>query len=422
MTSKICPTAKRPRWNWPMAAAAALLACPLSFSATAETDLACEQAIAAVEARTPDLPRGLMRAVGKVESGRRASDGQIRPWPYTINVDGKGHYFPSAQAAMAFLREPGTWLARSVDVGCMQINLRYHPLAFEARADGFDAHPNVQYAAQYLLQLRQQHGSWDAAVRHYHSSDPVRQARYLGLVNRWRGAAPAELQSAPLQPATALAPAALIRVSDVAPQVRPAAMDGTLGQARTAMVRGEHETAARLCAAVPADSPMHVEALFCLALAAERRGDARAAMRHYAAVLMRKPTDGAALTSVLRLAQQSPAAIADWDKGVRWSQPHDALPALLTLARTGAPKWEEQLARAELLATEPQDLQALLLIAMTWEQAGEFERARRSFSQLLDRIPKNRESLALAVQERINSLPDPAPAAAPALPASQVRR
>ncbi|HQS31402.1 MAG: hypothetical protein B7X59_00560 [Polaromonas sp. 39-63-203] len=408
-----------------LVAAAAALACAGALAAPLDTDLACERAIATVEARIPELPRGLLAAVGRIESGRVGSDGRHRPWPYTVNVDGKGHYFSSKDAALAFLREPQTQRARSVDVGCMQISLKHHPLAFEARAEGFDPQRNVDYAAQYLQQLRQQHGGWDAAVSYYHSSEPARQGRYLALVNRSRGRAPEPAQrSAQAIPATP-AHAGLIRVSDVAtrPPVPATVAEGQLEQARRAFMAGEHAAAAQMCAAIPAESPDYIEAQFCLALAAEMTGDARTAMRHFVAVLVRKPADGPTLTTVLRLAQQSPDAASDWDKGARWNQPQDALPALLTLARSGAPQLVELLTRAETLASDSADLRSMMVVAMTWEQAGQIDHARRAFNTVLRRIPKQQASFITAVQDRIDALTKPAtPTGRPSATKGQVKR
>jgi hypothetical protein len=61
---------------------------------------------------------------------------------------------------------------RSIDVGCMQVNLMYHPGAFATLEQGFDPAANAAYAARFLMQLFQQTGTWPKAVATYHSSTP----------------------------------------------------------------------------------------------------------------------------------------------------------------------------------------------------------------------------------------------------------
>ena len=60
----------------------------------------------------------------------------------------------------------------NIDVGCMQINLHYHPAAFKSLDNAFDPTINVTYAANYLKALRKDMSSWREAAGIYHSVDP----------------------------------------------------------------------------------------------------------------------------------------------------------------------------------------------------------------------------------------------------------
>ena len=73
----------------------------------------------------------------------------------------------------------------NLDVGCMQINLKWHKNNFKKISDMFAVEPNVSYAASFLLQLKNKHGSWDKAIKHYHSSDPKKNKPYLIKVNHF---------------------------------------------------------------------------------------------------------------------------------------------------------------------------------------------------------------------------------------------
>jgi soluble lytic murein transglycosylase-like protein len=52
----------------------------------------------------------------------------------------------------------------NINVGCMQINLYYHPDAFADLEAALDPASNVAYAAGYLKNLRTSQGSWTRAA------------------------------------------------------------------------------------------------------------------------------------------------------------------------------------------------------------------------------------------------------------------
>src|SRR5690349_16563156 len=93
---------------------------------SADAAAACRAAIAAAE-RERSIPAGLLQAIGRVESGRRdPATGQFGPWPWTINAEGRGMFFPSREAAIAEVRQLQARGVRVIDVGCMQVNLHFH--------------------------------------------------------------------------------------------------------------------------------------------------------------------------------------------------------------------------------------------------------------------------------------------------------
>ena len=131
----------------------------------------CRAAILAAE-RASGVPDRLMQAVGIIESGRRDAQGQVAPWPWTINVEGQGFTFESKAEAIAAVNAHRARGARSIDVGCMQVNLLHHGQAFASLDEAFDPAANARYAARFLLQLLAQTGSWPRAVAGYHSLTP----------------------------------------------------------------------------------------------------------------------------------------------------------------------------------------------------------------------------------------------------------
>lgn len=148
----------------------------------------CALATQAAESRH-SLPAGLMTAIASVESGRY--DPQLQAnvaWPWTINAEGTGSHFDSKADAIAHVSALRAGGMESIDVGCMQVNLRWHPDAFSSLDDAFDPAINAAYAADLLLRLFNQHGDWPTAIAHYHSSEQQRGANYAAKVaEAWAG-------------------------------------------------------------------------------------------------------------------------------------------------------------------------------------------------------------------------------------------
>jgi hypothetical protein len=147
----------------------------------------CETAIGATE-HAAGLPPGLMMAIAVTESGRLDAEAQRRrPWPWTINAEGAGYYFATREQAVEAVRSFWNRGVRSIDVGCMQVNLLHHPNAFNSIEAAFDPHTNTRYAAQFLNALFASHGHWHKAIGAYHSATPALGNAYRDLVlTRWQ--------------------------------------------------------------------------------------------------------------------------------------------------------------------------------------------------------------------------------------------
>ncbi len=133
------------------------------------------------------IPTHLLAAISTTESGRYHKGLKISiPWPWTINVEGKGYYFDTKQEAIAAVKQHRARGAKSIDVGCMQVNLVHHADAFTSLDKAFEPEHNVQYAASFLRNLYQDGKSWKKAAADYHSKTPSRGGKYVGNVyNSW---------------------------------------------------------------------------------------------------------------------------------------------------------------------------------------------------------------------------------------------
>ena len=149
---------------------------------------ACAPSAASAE-QEGGIPAGLLLAIGKVESGRvNPGTGRVVPWPFALNIEGRGLYPASAEAAKAEVRAAQAAGMRSIDVGCFQISLLHHPQAFATLDEAFDPARNAAYAARFLASLRARLPSWEQAAGGYHSLTPAFGEPYAARVMAsWSG-------------------------------------------------------------------------------------------------------------------------------------------------------------------------------------------------------------------------------------------
>lgn len=138
-----------------------------------------------LEEKKNNIPTHLLAAIATTESGRWHKElGMKVPWPWTINVEGKGYFFGSKAEAIAQTRNFMAQGKQSIDVGCMQVNLKHHPKAFADLNQAFDPVTNVAYSAKFLRDNYATMGDWIKATAAYHSRTPVHGQRYLGEIER----------------------------------------------------------------------------------------------------------------------------------------------------------------------------------------------------------------------------------------------
>lgn len=159
----------------------------------------CSQNFARVE-RELGIPKQLVQAISMSESGRWSDEAKaVVPWPWTINAAGQGYYFDTMHEAVTFARRLQLKGVESMDVGCMQVNLKHHPDAFTSLTDAFNPTSNVAYGAKFLRSNYDDLGTWPQAIAAYHSRTSMKGRQYYGLVRKnWQRAlgGPVEYASA----------------------------------------------------------------------------------------------------------------------------------------------------------------------------------------------------------------------------------
>ncbi len=142
----------------------------------------CDQA-AEIAGRETGVPADVLRALTRTETGRRLA-GATRPWPWTVNMEGKGFWFDSPAEALAYAEARRAAGSRSFDMGCFQVNYRWHGQHFAALDAMMDPLTNARYAARFLGTLFAELGDWSRAAGAYHSRTAEFATRYRARFDR----------------------------------------------------------------------------------------------------------------------------------------------------------------------------------------------------------------------------------------------
>ena len=162
--------------------AAALFLLASSQPLAAATENVCDSAARQASVET-GVPLPVLWAITRTETGRNRN-GRLEPWPWTVNMEGEGRWFASRDAARAYASANYRRGARSFDIGCFQINHRWHGASFASINHMFDPLENARYAAAFLLRLYQETGNWTEAAGHYHSRTPEFARKYKARFER----------------------------------------------------------------------------------------------------------------------------------------------------------------------------------------------------------------------------------------------
>ncbi|RSD31728.1 transglycosylase SLT domain-containing protein [Vibrio pectenicida] len=120
-----------------------------------------------VIAERESVPPQALYALAMTESATLLGNGQVRPWPWTLNVEGQPYRYPSKAQACQALKH---FLMRTkvVDIGLLQINWRWHSAPFSKPCDVLVPETNLTYAAKLLYRAYLRLGDWTKAAGYYH--------------------------------------------------------------------------------------------------------------------------------------------------------------------------------------------------------------------------------------------------------------
>lgn len=129
------------------------------------------------------VPQKIIKAVCTHES-ESFYNGKRQPWPWTLNVGGKGLWFKTKHSAVAYaeLELMDGIDTVKLDIGMCQINWYWHGESFASVGALMDPKVNITYAAKHLKYLKKGR-TWELAIGAYHSpSNQIRAKKYATAV------------------------------------------------------------------------------------------------------------------------------------------------------------------------------------------------------------------------------------------------
>lgn len=156
----------------------------------------CDAAAARVASET-DVPLSVLRAISLTETGRKKG-GQMTTWPWTVNMEGVGKWFDDRDEALSYAYKNFKRGARSFDIGCFQINFKWHGEHFASIDEMFDPLANARYAARFLTALHDELGDWTKAAGAFHSRTEKYASKYRARFAKFRANLPDAPAGGPL--------------------------------------------------------------------------------------------------------------------------------------------------------------------------------------------------------------------------------
>lgn len=106
------------------------------------------------------IPEGLLKAMLMLES---------RATPWAVNTNDASKFFSNKAQAVSYVKTLRQQGVGNINVGCGQLNVQSHGRNFKCINEMLDPELNIKYAARLLKRLKNQHGTWEVAVRRYNS-------------------------------------------------------------------------------------------------------------------------------------------------------------------------------------------------------------------------------------------------------------
>ena len=137
------------------------------------------------------IPPALFYAMALQESGRTVGSA-YRPWPWTLNVEGRAYYYDTKTEVWDALRRFVMEGRTHIGIGLMQVTYPYNAHVLWDVYAAIDPYTNLRMGALILRERYRESGDWWTAVGRYHApgqkpAQIARAIRYRERVkHRWR--------------------------------------------------------------------------------------------------------------------------------------------------------------------------------------------------------------------------------------------
>ncbi|AWD33050.1 putatative lytic transglycosylase [Candidatus Fokinia solitaria] len=126
-----------------------------------------------------NISENLLLAVTVVESGVYNSEARMAlAWPWTIGIAGESYRFSTKNEAVKFFNSKINEGISNIDVGCSQINYRYHGHNFDSIEQMMEPANNIAYASYLIAKNYKNTSEWLKAASQFHSFTPIYSERY----------------------------------------------------------------------------------------------------------------------------------------------------------------------------------------------------------------------------------------------------
>ena len=175
--------------------------CVLAPTAAAEVDVS--GSVFTTVGKAKGIDPLLLYSVALAESAfHKKGIKTVKPWQFALRTSSSAYYGKCYEDTVKELRRI-LKTTDSVDVGIMQINVRWHKHRVRKPEDLIDLQTNVSVAADILRErLAANDDDWTQALAQYHSFTPARGAWYsafvLGIYMQISNSASAKKGKAPL--------------------------------------------------------------------------------------------------------------------------------------------------------------------------------------------------------------------------------
>ncbi len=132
------------------------------------------------------VPPEILFAVALAESELLLTSNRVMPWPWTLNVEGEEERYRNRLETWEAISRHLAKGRRSIDIGLMQVNWRWHRERLRDPWTALDPQFNLRAGASILHELYQEDGDWVTAIGRYHAPAGTPAARQRAAAYRAR--------------------------------------------------------------------------------------------------------------------------------------------------------------------------------------------------------------------------------------------